>query len=168
MPQKFWQNACCEELWRGSPRACKCAASRKNQRSRWSLGMHEAMLRYQLHYGLRPIGPHRKLADRLLDAVTETCPGCDGEGLLDSGDRATWTLCSRCRGFGALPFPNAPELKTVRAEVAAKFPGAVVPDAENAGPDSLRHVLQNRSFLVHNLQTGAMIFGTSDEPDGGE
>ena len=168
MPQKFWQNACCEEMWHGSPRSCSCPSSRKDQRSRWSLGMHEAMLRYQLHYGLTPIGPHRKLADELLDAVTERCRHCDGEGLFDAHGGKSWILCSVCRGWGVLPPPPTPELKAVRAEVAARFPGAVVPNADNVGPDILRHVLRNRSYLVHDLQTGAMLFETSDEPRRGE
>jgi hypothetical protein len=163
MPRKMWQNACCETAWHGAPSPCSCAASRKDQRSRWSLGMHEAMMRYQLRYGLKPIGPHRKLADALLNAVTERCSRCDGGGLFDARDGATWRLCPHCRGFGVLPLPNAPELKAVRAEVGARFPGAVVPNADNVGSDSLRHVLQNRSYFVHDLQTGAMIFGTFDE-----
>jgi len=168
MPQQMWQNACCDGLWRGSPRACKCAPARKEQRSRWSLTMHEMMLRYQLHYGLTPIGPHRKLADGLLDAVTKTCERCDGEGLLDSRDARTWTFCLRCHGFGALPFPNAPDLKAVRAQVGARFPTAVLRNADNVGIGSLRHALENRTFLVHDLQTGAMICGTEDERHHGQ
>ena len=164
MPQKMWRNACCDELWHGSPRACSCPSTHKDQRSRWSLAMHEAMLRYQLHYGLMPVGPHRQLAQTLLDAVMEDCPRCDGGGLFDSRDGRTWTFCAGCRGYGSLPFPNAPKLKAVREQVAAKFPRAVAPGADSVGPDTLRHVLQNRSFLVHDLQTGAILFETSDEP----
>lgn len=124
MPQKMWQNACCEGVWTGAPKPCSCPPSRKDLRSRWSLGMYEAMSRYQQHYGLKPMGPHRKLADALLNEVTSRCDRCDGRGLLDAGDN--WRSCPDCRGFGTLPLPGAPELKAIRAEVAAKFPGAVV------------------------------------------
>ena len=158
MPWRFWQNACCNPgVWNGSPEQCSCAADR-DLRSRWMLTTHESKLRYQLHYGLTPIGEHRSLSDDLLNAVTRDCNHCDGEGVLASHDLDTWKVCSGCRGFGSLPLPNSPELKAIRAQVAKQYPAAVVPGAADIGPDSLQAVIENRSVIVHDLRTGAMLW----------
>jgi hypothetical protein len=121
------------------------------------LRMHESMLSYQLHYGLTPVGDHRRLADQLLGAVTKRCNYCDGDGLFGSSDLATWEICSSCRGYGSLPLPNSPELKAVRAEVAKHYPDAIAPGADDVGPDTLREVLESRAVLVQDLRTGAML-----------
>jgi hypothetical protein len=63
--------------------------------------MYEAMARYQSQYGLKPIGPHRPLADALLGAAKEECSGCRGRGLADAPDGSTWQVCKPCRGFGS-------------------------------------------------------------------
>jgi hypothetical protein len=125
------------------------------------LTMDEGKLRYQLHYGLTPIGRHRRLSGGLLKAVTRACSHCDGQGLLGSHDLATWKICPDCRGFGSLPFPNSPELKAIRAQVAKQYVEAVVAGADDVGLDSLRAVFEGGSVIVHDLQTGAMLWDSA-------
>jgi hypothetical protein len=157
MPWRFWQNACCDPgVWRGSPERCSCMSGR-DQRSRWMLKTDERKLRYQLHFGLTPMGPHRKLSDHLLKAVTRPCSHCDGEGLLESHGLGTWKVCPSCGGFGSLPLPNSPELLAIRAQVAKQYAAAVVPGADDVGPTSLQTVLENSPLIVQDLQTGAML-----------
>lgn len=157
MPWKYWQNACCDPgVWRGSAQRCSCTSGR-DQRSRWMLKTDESKLRYQLHFGLTPMGPHRQLSDDLLKAVTRRCSHCDGQGLVESHGLASWKLCPSCEGFGSLPLPNSPELKAIRAEVAKQYPAAVVLGADDVGPTSLRTVLENSPVIVQDLQTGAML-----------
>lgn len=158
MPWRFWQNACCDPgVWRGSHEQCSCASD-SDLRSRWMLRADERKLRYQLHFGLTPIGDHRSLSDNFLNAVTRACSHCDGQGILQSNDLDTWKVCCRCRGFGCLPLPNSPELKAIRAQVAKQYPAAIVPGADDVGSDSLHAVLENRSVIVHDLKTGAMLW----------
>ena len=160
MPWRFWQNACCDPgVWRGSPERCKCTYG-KDQRSRWMLKTDERKLRYQLHFGLTPMGSHRKLSDDLLKAVIRPCSHCDGEGVLEAHRADAWKVCPSCEGFGSLPLPNAPELKTIRAQVAKQDAAAVVPGADDLGPASLRTVLENASVIVQDVQTGAMLCDT--------
>ncbi|MGE5244059.1 MAG: hypothetical protein ACM3SQ_07520 [Betaproteobacteria bacterium] len=100
------------------------------------------MLRYQMHYGLKPIGPHRGLADRLLNGFHRLCEYCAGDGLLDSDDFGTaWVLCPGCQGWGSHPFPNDPAIKAMRREVARRFPDAVVSEADSVGADDWQRIL---------------------------
>jgi hypothetical protein len=48
------------------------------------------------------MGPHRKLSDDLLKAVTRRCSHCDGEALLESHGLGTWEVCPSCGGFGSV------------------------------------------------------------------
>jgi len=68
MPQKMWKHRCPKGggglSWSGSPGCDTCGEP--GEYDGWHPGMHEAMARYQSKYGLKPIGPHRKMADELL------------------------------------------------------------------------------------------------------
>lgn len=152
MPQQFWQNACCQpSTWRGSEETCDCNSP--IIRTRWGLTMHEAMLRYQLHFGLKPIGPHRSLADELFAAVTRPCPDCD-EGLV-AGDQMA-RICPTCRGFRSLPVPGAPELLRVRAEVLTRFPESAAEEPSAASIDKFSEALCGRKVILHNLGNNIM------------
>jgi len=63
-----------------------------------SLGMHEAMFAYSRGTGLKSIGPHRRLADRLIGELSETCSACEGKQIIRAGKGREW--CSACGGFG--------------------------------------------------------------------
>lgn len=66
------------------------------------LSMHEAMARYQLTSGLKPIGPHRKLADKLPSEKRGRCRDCGGQGVVEADNGQGWTTCPSCDGAGAL------------------------------------------------------------------
>ena len=48
----------------------------------WRNSMHEAMAWYQKLHGLKPIGPHRQLADKVMSGAYQTCIECAGYWLL--------------------------------------------------------------------------------------
>src|SRR2546426_11670807 len=107
MPTKKYSNDCCSPgNWTFDPEPCACADPRI--RSRWSPSMIERMGLYSRHTGLKPIGPHRPLADELFKDVTLICGHCDGDGFIDPGrgdDR--WTYCPACDGSGGSPRPGS-------------------------------------------------------------
>jgi hypothetical protein len=158
MPTKMWQHTCCDSTsWSGAPRPCpKCGAP--PALSRWFLATHESMARYQLHYGLKPMGKHGRIAHALIVAISSRCESCNGEGLLDSDDLSTtWVVCPECHGWGGGPLPNDPAIKAMRAEVARQFPDAVVPDADLVGADDLRAMLASDAVIIRDLQSGLML-----------
>jgi diguanylate cyclase (GGDEF)-like protein len=93
--------------------------------------MYEAMARYQSQYGLKPIGPHRQLADELLDAAKEACSGCRGRGLVDASDGSTWQICEPCRGFGSFFTKPAEEIQALRRRILATYPDAAASAVPN-------------------------------------
>jgi hypothetical protein len=73
MPQRMWDHShCCGAFQSGSPE-CNDGGTR-GRFTGWHLTMHESMARYQYVYGLKPIGPHRRLADELLTPLRVKCP----------------------------------------------------------------------------------------------
>jgi hypothetical protein len=86
--------------------------------------MHEAMARCQSKYGLKPIGPHRKMADELLGSLNETCKRCDGRGLNDLANGSSWRVCPACRGFGSFFTAPAYEIRALRRRILAAYPDA--------------------------------------------
>jgi hypothetical protein len=89
-----------------------------------SVSMHEAMWFYQQRTGLKPIGEHRPLADRLLSEFTTDCARCGGaRGRIEDGE-LVW--CEACAGSGSAPGRHSPEMEGARATVLEQFPGAGV------------------------------------------
>jgi hypothetical protein len=92
----------------------------------WHYERLEAMAIYQNQYGLKPTGPHRKLADRLFGQVAVRCVDCEGRGLLESTKAPGFTACRLCRGSGSLLQLDAMEFDAIRSTVLASFPSAGV------------------------------------------
>jgi hypothetical protein len=90
----------------------------------WHYRMHEAMARYQSLYGLKPIGPHRRMADELFNDVKVKCEACGGRGLRDVNGGASWEHCGVCRGLGILFTGPATEIAEIRSRVLDVFPDA--------------------------------------------
>lgn len=90
--------------------------------------MHEQMGRYQFVYGLKPIGPHRRMADEKLSSLRRRCEMCFGRGIVDSDGSATWSRCSSCDTRGAFWTCSSEELETARVAVLQAFPDAEVKD----------------------------------------
>ena len=82
----------------------------------------ERMGAYQLSTGLKPIGLHRRTADRLLRGVSQRCVHCGGDGFQAAGTR--WLWCEACGGLGRLMTPKAQF--TLRRHVAERYPAAAV------------------------------------------
>jgi uncharacterized protein (DUF983 family) len=93
----------------------------------WHHSMIEAIGAYQRRYGLKPIGPHRQLADQLFTGATCTCPLCGGRGLLDAEVEDGYTECPLCRGTGRLMLLDAEEFHARRREVLVAYPDAAAP-----------------------------------------
>jgi hypothetical protein len=86
--------------------------------------MHENIARYQYVYGLKPIGPHRRDADRIMGALRATCPTCEGGGILWPEDGRAWRVCLACEGTGGF-WTCSPE----REEAARRWVRSLHPDA---------------------------------------
>lgn len=87
-------------------------------------GMHGAMAHYQALYGLKPVGPHRNLADKLLSNITETCSTCGGTGLYGTYGGLGWRVCPTCHGLGVAYRISLDALQTLRQQVLAQYPDA--------------------------------------------
>lgn len=55
---------------------------------------------YQRATGLKPVGPHRPGADKLLKEVSHRCLHCGGQGYVEI--RSAWIWCEVCGGARAL------------------------------------------------------------------
>ena len=79
----------------------------------------ERMAAYVRRYGLAPIGPHRPLADRLLQGAAEPCEACAGK----SRD----VKCVACSGSGYVVRWSQAQIDAARAQVLKEFPHAAAP-----------------------------------------
>jgi hypothetical protein len=88
-------------------------------------GINARMAHYQAFTGVKPYGPHRRLADSLLHDITRTCQSCGGRGLgrVVGGYRLA---CSTCLGMGETYSIRIDELMARRQVVLDRFPDAGV------------------------------------------
>jgi hypothetical protein len=129
--------------------------------------MHEAMFRYQLHFGWRPIGPHRALGDPLMNAVIGSCAACKGNGLVDRLDGASYSICASCYGFRTRLLPGAPEIDEIRRQVGEAFPAEMTDYDPASAVRRLFDVLSGGACVIHDLKAG-VILAFGDEPAPGE
>jgi hypothetical protein len=78
---------------------------------------------YQRRTSLKPLGPHRPLADRLLKDLFEVCRKCGSRGLLDEATEEGWCFCPACDGTGYVVRDSA-AFEQARTEVLKQFPDA--------------------------------------------
>ncbi len=132
MPGRMWKHAC--RKWRGmvwqSSEICPDCGE-VGQYDGWHYGMYEAMGRYRRLYGLKPIGLHRKMADRLFDGATFACPLCSGRGLRDADTVEGYVACGLCNSIGRLVRLTVEEFHMRRDEVLAVYPDAAAPCCED-------------------------------------
>jgi hypothetical protein len=120
--------------------------------------MHEAMARYQYVYGMKPIGPHRKEADRILGGLRKRCDSCAGAGLVWPEGERSCRVCVACEGTGGFWSCSPAELEAAREEVLALHPGAA------ASRTGIRFL---SGALAHHLATGEMVdLREAEEPSG--
>jgi hypothetical protein len=142
MPQQMWKHECAKfksVVGTGSPVCHYCGA--RGEYDGWHRGMYESMARYQGWFGLKPVGPHRRMADELLATVTERCGSCDGRGLTDRAGGRGWEECRPCRGFGQVFTRPADEVRALIVRVLASYPEAA-PDAPLPDAGWQRDVLE--------------------------
>lgn len=91
----------------------------------WGHSVIEMMASYSLRYKLRPIGPHRMMADELFHGRMKKCDQCNGYGLIDSpngDDRGI--SCPKC-DYGQYVFDGSPqEFESIRQKIISAFPTA--------------------------------------------
>lgn len=127
MPTQFWKHDChgARGTATTSPVCQHCG--QQQEYDGWHLTMYEGMAVYQYVYGLKPMGPHRPLADRLLLPLRRRCQTCAGEGLLSAGRPGTpWRLCPACEGTGGAWICGEEDVEAARREVLKSFPDAAV------------------------------------------
>lgn len=146
MPYAAWSHPCHggNGLY-GSPTCRVCGGQGKF--AEWRLSMHEDMARYQYVYGLRPVGPHRPLANRLFRGTRRGCNGCGGEGLRWR-DQSAWAVCADCEGTGGFWALSPEEVERIRRRIVSEYPGAEA--SENAP-----HFLSGS--VIQDLKSGEML-----------
>lgn len=75
---------------------------------------------YQRLTGLKSVGRHRRVADKLLRGLSHSCSHCGGEGYRFAG--RSWVWCQACGGLGRVMTPIA--LLQLKHRVDEKFPGS--------------------------------------------
>ncbi len=128
MPYPLWKHGpcCSDRTWLSSQPACT-ECNRPGVFDGWHLSMHEAMAQYQYVYGLKPLGPHRALADGLLTPLRAGCSRCDGRGIVTIAG-GEWLACARCEGTGGTWAVSDLTLQATMATVLDRFPAAAAPE----------------------------------------
>lgn len=126
MPLQFWKHTCPEVGGVATTNRVCTYCGRQQEYDGWHLHMYENMAVYQYVYGLKPTGPHRPLADRLLTPLRITCKACAGRGLRTGREGDRWSLCPACEGTGGTWSSSPEEVEAVRREVLRAFPHAGV------------------------------------------
>ncbi len=156
MPYRMWRHRCrCTRgvYWTTQPACASCGVA--GRPDGWHLTMYEKMACYQYVYGLKPMGPHRALADKLLTGLRSSCGRCKGRGILSRG-HASWRLCPGCEGTGGAWTVPDEVVQRARAAVLAQYPEA---EARSA-PARL-----TSPFLAFHVESG-MVVDLKDLVDG--
>lgn len=104
----------------------------------WDGVMYDKMAAYARKYGVKPMGRHLGLTERLFDGLEMTCGGCGGRGYL-SADADHCRLCERCSACGTVFTLPPEEVAALRAQIAAAFPDGVQDPPHVEGPFILCH-----------------------------
>jgi hypothetical protein len=122
MPHRTWKCTCLQgsKWWSSSPVCQHCGATGKPDG--WRYGMYEDMAREQNLYGLKPIGPHKRMTHELFRGLLVGCDACGGRGLLDQPP--SYSVCDACRGLRSL-FTVPPDVVSgIRQQIVEAFPEA--------------------------------------------
>lgn len=134
MAVPFWQHLCCSTdrgYW--SSRTCR-RCGQPGTFARWELRIHSTMAIYQRQFGLKPTGPHRRLADQVLGELRVRCDHCQGSGV--TGNEWHCTLCFHCEGGGGIWTASDEEIREAYRRILREYPAAAVSDG--GIPDILR------------------------------
>ncbi len=149
MPAQFWKHQCPGQspLRIGSFRPCACGEPLVYDG--WYNTRLEAMAWRQKFCGLKPIGPHRPLADHLFADCSTPCVPCEGRGYFDTADGLGFDACTVCEGAGYRSTISPAERAARRAQVLAVFPDAAAPfDLPNPAFSAVSHDLRHNVMLA--------------------
>lgn len=155
MPHRVWSHECTVDgngLTHGGPTCDRCG--KEGRFEGWSYGMHEDMGRYQTLYRLKPIGPHRPMANELFRDLTVRCGRCHGRGLLDHRGRCA--CCPDCKGLARHFTVPGEVVESIRAEILREHPDAGAEPVQNFP----------YAVMIHDLARGVIIGAPRDEPKG--
>lgn len=126
MPHKVWVHACANHAGQNREYATEICpeCNHKGIRAGWRYSLVEGMGAYQRFYRLKPIGPHRPLADQVLAGLVRVCDGCQGVGLLDDRSGESWTPCPLCAGTGRQLIGTPTQFEAGRQHVLERYPSA--------------------------------------------
>jgi hypothetical protein len=129
MPERVWAHDCCDAT--GARQACP-ACGRPGEFLGWGLTVAEAVDRFQLSYGLEPLGPHARAAKARLDGMRRGCERCHGAGLV--GDVHQWRACPLCEGTGGTWSASEDAIREVYLDIVREWPDAAAPGALTIHP----------------------------------
>lgn len=153
MPFPFWYHVCGEGgVYTTGPVCESCGA--QGTFAGWKLSVDQDMGRYQYVYGLKPMGPHRQVADERLGALRVTCTRCEGQGILTIDGGRRWRICPVCEGTGGFWTVPDEDVQRAREEVLVTYP--------DAGARPLPGFLN--VVLVRDLAHGDMIAAATEVP----
>jgi hypothetical protein len=111
---------------------------------------------YQKHYGLKPIGPHIALHERLMGDAYAKCDECSGTGYHDVDNGRSYRICPTCEGSGSILTISVEELMARRDAVLAEYPDAAAPfDIPNPSTGN----------VIHDIGAGRMIVLPPEETE---
>lgn len=134
MPHRTWIHDCCDQSngYHARPYCLRCGHF--GAFHSWRRSVPEAMAFYEQQFGLKPIGPHRRLAGRLLWELRIQCAHCDGVGLV--GDVVDYAQCQHCEGGGGIWTASDDEIRQAYRRILKEYPDAAGRDG--AVPDIWR------------------------------
>jgi hypothetical protein len=148
MPLKFWKHQCPGRSPHWTADSTPCGCGNPKVYDGWHNSRFEAMAWYQKRHGLKPIGSHRALADRLFKGASAVCTACSGRGYFDAAGGISFEPCDKCCGAGHSLTISADRHSALRAQVLAMFPDAC---ARSNLPDPAF------STMVHDLDSGEIV-----------
>lgn len=93
----------------------------------WGYSLIESMAAYQRFWHLKPVGPHRRFCDRVLEGLSERCSDCQGHGVRGNEQVDSWVECKTCDGTGLRLVGTQAQLDAVLAQIRATYPDAIEP-----------------------------------------
>ena len=166
MPIQHWRHNCrgTEEL--KSEQVCTTCGV-LGEFDGWYLSMHGFMARYQYVYGIKPLGPHRKMADPLFGGMRTGCERCSGRGLLNVEGGASWRGCPVCEGTGGHWNRPLDEVDAALVRVLEEFPDAEAPKSTINFMSSAVIYDGSNNIMIDAGTRGRPVYGTpgGDAPD---
>ena len=123
MPISLWLHECVDGHTVSKIRDCPDCSERAEFVG-LAFEVHQSMAVYQYVYGLKPVGMHRLLAERLFAGMRDRCARCSGGGVIGDAPRSRWRVCPQCEGTGGFWNRSPDEIDAVRRRIIKEYPDA--------------------------------------------